>query len=111
MDSVQTLKELKQIIAKNKIALLYVSQPNCSVCQALLPKIKALNAPTVHKVHADLKKTPEIAGEHFILTSPAVLVFVNGKEMLRKARFISIQKLEKELFKLANLINHGKRSE
>ena len=42
MKTVQEYSDLEQAIQENDLVFLYVSQPQCSVCQSLLPKVEEL---------------------------------------------------------------------
>ncbi|MFA8438042.1 thioredoxin family protein [Pueribacillus sp. YX66] len=106
MKNIEKLNEIKEIIAKHKITLLFISQPNCSVCHALLPQVELLlkKFPNIQSLHIDSEKTPEIIGEYLIFSAPVVIVLVDGKEMIRKARFVPIKELEDDITKLINAI-------
>ncbi len=106
MNQMKSLDQLQSVIHKNKITLLYISRDNCSVCHALLPQVVGLlkQFPMITSVHVDADDIPEIAGEYSIFTIPVVIVFVEGKEMIRKARFVPIKELEADLKKLVSLI-------
>lgn len=106
MKTIQKLNEIKETIAQNKITLLFISQPNCSVCNSLLPQIESLleKFPNVKSITINSEQTPEIIGEYLIFSAPIVLVFVDGKEVIRKARFVPIKQFEHELTKLMEVL-------
>lgn len=108
MKSVSSLDELAGIIAAEPFVLVYLSRPECGVCVALRPKITELIARYRHAVawYVDLDALPEAAGQHEIFTIPGILVFVDGKETIREARYISVDDLESRLDRL-----HGLRFE
>ncbi len=99
---VSSIFEIKEEIHRSSIILLYISRENCSVCHALLPQIEdvLMEFPMIEARSVDADLVPEIAGEYTIFTVPAILVFVNGKEMIRKARFVPIDMFRLELKKL-----------
>ncbi|WP_339165061.1 thioredoxin family protein [Siminovitchia sp. FSL W7-1587] len=102
MIHVHSLEEIKANIEENKVTLLYISRLSCSVCHSLLPQVEELltQFPAIVPIHANADQIPEIAGEYSVFTVPAVLVFANGKEMIREARFVPIGELEEQLSKL-----------
>ncbi|GIN93410.1 thioredoxin-like protein YdfQ [Siminovitchia terrae] len=106
VNSVHSLEEIQTTINESKLTLLYISRPDCSVCHGLLPQVKELlyEFPSVVSIHVDADEIPEIAGEYSIFTVPVVLVFVEGKEMIRKARFVPIGELRKQLEKVAEFM-------
>lgn len=107
MEQVKSLAEIQSFIAENTLTLLYVSREDCSVCHGLLPQIEQLltNYPTIKSIRVDADVVPEIAGEYTIFTVPAILVFVEGKEMIRKARFVPIDEFNGQLSKLVSLVD------
>lgn len=101
-----TLEAIKHTIEEEKMVLLYISRPNCSVCHALLPQVEEVlkKYPGVSAVHADADEIPAIAGEYSIFTVPVIIVFVEGKEMMRKARFVPIDELNSGLSRLVTML-------
>ncbi|MGM0852204.1 MAG: thioredoxin family protein [Bacillota bacterium] len=108
MEEVHSLETINATLAAEKLVLLYISRPNCSVCHALLPQVKGLleEFQDVMSIHADAEKIPEIAGEFSIFTVPVVIVFVYGKEMFRKARFVPIEELHSQMTRLVKMLDH-----
>ncbi|TGB03876.1 thioredoxin family protein [Halobacillus salinus] len=107
MQSLHAIEEMDSFLQTETITLLYISQPNCSVCHALLPQVEELleEYPDIQARHMDASEVPEIAGRLSVMTVPAVLVFVEGKEMFRKARFVPMGELNQQLAKLNHFIN------
>ena len=48
----------------------------------------------------DADKIPAVAGAFSVFTVPALLLFVEGKEMVRKARFVVMNELEQQIAQL-----------
>ncbi len=84
-----------EIINKEPLVLLYLSMPECSVCHGVKPQIEDRLAKKIPMLHLDGGEYPEIAGEFLVMTAPAVLVFYQGKEVHRQARFIDFEALER----------------
>ncbi len=107
MNKVHSLEEIKSTLEEEKIVLLYISRTNCSVCHALLPQVEQLlgSYPSIVSVHANADEIPEIAGEYSIFTVPVLIIFIEGKEMLRKARFVPIDELNQQLTRLISMLN------
>jgi thioredoxin-like negative regulator of GroEL len=108
MEEVHSLESINTTLAAEKLSLLYISRPNCSVCHALLPQVKGVleEFQDVRSVHADAEEIPEIAGEFSIFTVPVVIVFVDGKEMFRKARFVPIDELHSQMTRLVKMLDN-----
>lgn len=90
--------EFQSILVDPNPILLYFSTPNCSVCHAMLPKLlSALQDKPTPIIEIDASVYPKIAGQQRIFVAPTVLVFYEGKEILRESRFIDIDKIQRLL--------------
>ncbi|KGX83528.1 thioredoxin family protein [Pontibacillus marinus] len=107
MQEAQSLEHVQSFVKQEKISLLYISRPNCSVCVSLLPQIEELlkDYPQIKSLYINAEDIPEIAGEYSIFTVPVIIVSVEGKEMLRKARIVPIEELNQQLHKMTSLID------
>ncbi|WEB82232.1 thioredoxin family protein [Vagococcus lutrae] len=102
MELLKDIETVKQHIADEKLSLLYIGQKNCSVCHGLKPQIQKIMSefPDVYTMEVDAMDVPEVAGEFQVLTVPVVLLFVEGKEYLRKARIIQTAQFKAEVEKI-----------
>lgn len=94
-----SLESLRQELASPGLRVVFVSQPDCAICEALLPKVAdavAKEPPTV-MVYVDASVVTEVAGELSVLTVPVVLLMADGKEVHRQARFVQMAELERVL--------------
>lgn len=105
MTDITSLPELKQLIAENPYLLAYFSRPDCGVCTALKPKVAEMVEafPKAVSRYVNLDRFPEAAGEYSIFTIPGILVFVDGKETIREARYVSATDLEQKMERLYQL--------
>ncbi|MDX8345087.1 thioredoxin family protein [Rossellomorea sp. YZS02] len=108
MEDIHSLEAIKKVLESEKLVLLYISRPNCSVCHALLPQVERVleDFKSVVSVHADAEEIPEIAGEFSIFTVPVLIMFVEGKEMFRKARFVPIDELQSQMSRLTKMLDN-----
>jgi thiol-disulfide isomerase/thioredoxin len=106
MEVTTSYAEFSDVISSNEGVLLYMSSPGCSICHALLPRVKTLlrEFPDVTAVHADTAEAPGISGQYTIFTAPALLFFVHGKEVFRMARFIPIDELKENILNSLKMI-------
>ena len=99
----KTLSDLNELndVLKNELAVvLYFSSPSCNVCHVLRPKLmEALEKeyPQIGRYHADIALTPEIAAEFQIFSAPTIIVFLEGREFIRKGRAMSVDGLLQEI--------------
>lgn len=98
MMQISSIERLRDVIVDG-LALVYVSHPGCSVCHGLKPQIDELltSFPDVRTYEIDSAEVPEVASELSVLTVPVVLLFADGKEVLRRARFVPIAELRHQL--------------
>jgi thioredoxin-like negative regulator of GroEL len=69
--------------------LFYFSTPSCSVGEAVEPKVRKMigqNFPKIKFAWIDMNALPEVAGLNQVFVEPTLLLFVDGKEYLRKSR-------------------------
>lgn len=107
MEAVTTLTALQDRIADSDQLLVYVSHPTCSVCHSLKPQVEEMltEFPEIEAVAVDSDQVPEIAGAYSIFTVPVVLFFLDGRETLRRARFVPIGELTHQLERLQEMRN------
>ena len=89
----QTIKEIEQTIKENIAVMLYFSAPTCNVCHALKPKLlEAIdeNFKEFEIVSVDTSVSQDIAAHFSVFAIPTVLVFLDGREFLRKSRHMSV---------------------
>lgn len=56
--------------------------------------------PKIQTKTVDITDQPELAGELSIFTAPVLLLFDQGLELLREARFVHLQELERKIGKI-----------
>ncbi|WP_330949351.1 thioredoxin family protein [Virgibacillus sp. MG-45] len=101
-NELQSMEAIEHFITANKLAFLYISQPNCSVCHGLLPQVQTLmeQFPQIQLGHIDAHEVEAVAGRFSIFTVPVLLLFVEGKEFIREARIVHMDLLEEKLKKV-----------
>ncbi|HYE11250.1 MAG TPA: thioredoxin family protein [Patescibacteria group bacterium] len=106
MKILNNIDEMKSIVANHKIALLYITSESCNVCKVIFPRLKSLleSFPEIKAVRADIQELPLLSGEYNIFTIPCILAFAEGKEILREARYIDLEKLRAQLERTYQLL-------
>ncbi|UJF25706.1 thioredoxin family protein [Planococcus sp. 107-1] len=56
--------------------------------------------PKIQTKTVDVTDQPELAGQLSIFTAPVLLLFDQGLELLREARFVHLQELERKIDKI-----------
>lgn len=97
-----SVEEIDTFLEENKLAFLYISREDCTVCHALLPKVQALleEYPKIIPGHINSDQVEEVAGKFSIFTVPVLLLFFEGREYVREARIIHMDLLKEKLDKI-----------
>ncbi len=96
----QTIENTNQIINENLAVMLYFSAPTCNVCHALKPKLLDAIEKNFEKfeiVSIDTSVEQEVSAHFGVFAIPTVLVFLDGKEFLRKSRHMSVDEVMREI--------------
>ena len=105
-------EDISTVTQSGDMAILYFSRPDCGVCDALRPKIEGMleDYPEVNSWFVDLEAHPELAGHFSIFTIPAVVLFVQGRETVRYARYLSVDEVEESVARYYGLLQIGGRN-
>jgi thioredoxin 1 len=100
MIDLKSEKEFEDFVKNNDASLVYFSTPQCNVCKVLKPKIKEMISEEYEKIqmaYIDCELLKEVAAQNRIFAVPTILFFIDGKELLRKSRNISLSEFRAEL--------------
>jgi thiol-disulfide isomerase/thioredoxin len=99
MQKVTSINEMEQYIKANEMILVYFSAKSCGVCRALKPKVYDLltNFPNIKIIEVETETSVEIPAQYQIFSFPAILFFIEGKEVIREIRYFSIQNLHDKI--------------
>ncbi|MGX7595832.1 thioredoxin family protein [Planococcus plakortidis] len=101
METISTMDQFQQKIDGRESFLLFVKTDYCSVCEGLKPQVEGLEPDsTIPFYLVNAARVPEIAGQLMLFTAPVVILFKQGKEQLRFARFVRMEELESRLGEL-----------
>jgi len=95
-----TIENIEQSIKENIAVMVYFSAPTCNVCHALKPKLleeleKNFDEFEVESV--DISVEEDIAPHFDVYAIPTVLIFLDGKEFIRKSRHMSVSEVIDEI--------------
>ena len=85
---------------RHRMCAVYFSGPDCHVCAALRPKLFELlrsRFPKLAVAEVDCAASQALAAQQTVFTIPTLIVYVEGKELQRKARAFSLAELASEL--------------
>jgi thioredoxin-like negative regulator of GroEL len=92
----QTIENINNTIKENLAVMVYFSAPTCNVCHSLKPKLlEALeeNFKEFKVESVDISVDEDIAPHLGVFAIPTVLIFLDGKEFLRKSRHMSVSEV------------------
>lgn len=96
------------LLKENEPALLaYFSTEACNVCKVLKPKVAELiqtEFPKIKLAYIKSDNLPKVAAQNQIFAAPTILIFIEGKEYIRKSRSIGISELQREIERLYSMM-------
>ncbi len=103
---ISSLEQFTIFISSNKGAVIYFSTPDCNVCKVLKPKLIELlktEFPNMEFVYVNVENSKELSAQLNVFTVPTILFYFEGKEYIRKSRFVDLHELTTEIGRLYNL--------
>jgi thioredoxin-like negative regulator of GroEL len=95
---IQSEEELTKTLKQEETVILYITTPTCGVCSAIFPKIqRTVSDFSFPFLKLDASKHTKASAQHNVFTVPTVLIFHEGKEVLRESRFIDVDRIERML--------------
>lgn len=98
MKQIEELSEYHLFLETNEYCGVYYSSNNCGVCNTMKPKVFSVYQKAGMPIkEMSLNEYRELAGQQLILKSPTVILYENGKEILRDSGFIDLNKISRNL--------------
>ncbi len=97
---IKSFEEFLKMKEKEPALLAYFSTEVCNVCKVLKPKVAELiksEFPNIKLAYIKSDKLPEVAAQNQVFAAPTILVFLDGREYIRKSRNIGIGELHQEI--------------
>ena len=78
---------------------IYFGSETCGVCKSMLPKFKNMikGFPNIEAVMVEADKNLNISARFNVFTVPVILLYIQGKEIIREVRIISLDNLEQKI--------------
>ena len=96
MNLITSMKEAEQVLNKDFVMVIAKSH-TCSACQTILKTLETnisnLDEIEIHNVYVD--DLDQFRGSHLVFSVPTVLIFSEGKELLRESRYINYAKVQR----------------
>ncbi|MGB0391150.1 MAG: thioredoxin family protein [Salibacteraceae bacterium] len=99
--------ELQHIINSETGVVIYFKNNKCAPCMALRPKVEELvnmNFPKMKFVMVDTISNPKLTSAFNVFANPTILVFFEGKEYIRKSKFIGMSELDQEMERIYKMV-------
>ena len=94
--TITTYKDIQAVLDQDFVMILAKTH-TCTACQAMLNmlkhNVKNLDQIDIYNIYID--DIDKFRGDHLIFSVPTVLIFSNGKELLRESRYINYAKVER----------------
>lgn len=105
MTEIFSREEMELKIKEDQLVLFFISRPECGVCTVLKNKVEELTSSLkgLKTYYINLNNDETVAGQFSIFTIPAILLYADGKEYIREARYISMGLLEDNIKRIVDL--------
>ena len=94
MKILESIQEIEHVLNQDFVMVIAKSH-TCSACKTILDMMKRsvpnLDQIDIYNIYVD--DNDEFRGKHLIFSVPTVLIFSNGKELLRESRYINYDKI------------------
>ena len=98
MEKINRVLDYNQFLNSNKYCGVYYSSERCGVCNTMKPKIYTIYKEARMPIkELSLNQFREIAAQQLILKSPTVVLYENGKEIMRNSGFIDLNRVSRNL--------------
>ncbi|URZ07871.1 thioredoxin family protein [Clostridium felsineum] len=100
-------EEVEELINSNEMSLIYFESDTCGVCKVIKPGVNEIlkEYPNIKSLFINVEGNIKLAASYNVFTLPAVIVFVNGKEAIRQARYINLDEIESNIDRYYKFIN------
>lgn len=96
---INTIKSYEefQIVKNQELMILIAKTKSCVVCNPITNKLVEFmqQYPSIPMYQVYLEDVSLFQGQHLVFTVPTILVFSEGKEILRESRFINFEKIQR----------------
>ena len=102
-----TYHDVIQWTQEHPLALLVTTTPDCGVCDAIKPKLVEMAArhPLLTLRFVDVAEHPDVGAQLNVFVVPGLILYANGRESLRLARYFSMDELESSVARLESLLS------
>lgn len=106
LETLYTSEAIQQLISENEMTLIFFGSKSCNVCSAIKPKIEEIlkDYPKIKGAQVDVEKSPQAAAGFHVFTIPVIAVYIEEKEMIREARYVSLEVIRDKIERYHSLL-------
>ena len=96
METLTTYEAFKEAIY-HPFVMIVAKTHTCNTCKMIIPHLKATikDFDNLKKYQIFVEDIDRFRGEHVVFSVPTVLIFSEGKEMLRESKFINTNNINR----------------
>jgi thioredoxin-like negative regulator of GroEL len=106
MKNLNSIDFIKDFIKENKFVMIYFSSDECNVCLNILPKLEEILKKHSNVMSGEVKvqTLPSVASVYNVYTIPTIIIFFEGKEIVRQGRYINFFELEEKIQRFSEFV-------
>lgn len=99
MDDIDSNESLNELIKEKDMLLVYFGNNTCGVCTDLKPKLVDIlkKYPKIHSVQVNVEDSIKLSASYDVFTIPVIILFIEGKEVIREARHIGVEDIDDKI--------------
>lgn len=96
MQVLDNMTDIDKVI-QNELVMIIAKSHTCTMCNTILDTMKrnTKNIDNIDIYNVYIDDVDEFRGKHLIFSVPTVLIFSEGKELLRESRYINYAKIDR----------------
>lgn len=109
MKQLKSLEDINQTLHNERLVLLIIKTGSCGVCESVEAKVSLMleSRPDVTGIYAYMEDAPDTASAFLALSAPTVILFYEGKEVYRIARFVRFDELDHVLSQYEEMLRES----
>jgi hypothetical protein len=98
MKIIKSMGEFNTLLQQTMLVVLAKTK-TCSVCGPIASRLDQVMTlyPNVAYYHIYIEDVEEFSGQHLVFTVPTILMYAEGKELLRESRFVNFDNINRLL--------------
>lgn len=100
MIKVENISHAVEFIKSNDLCLIFVKNRTCSMSEAVLDNSEEAliqEFPEIPSIKVTLEKAPDFSKKYVVFSTPTILLFFRGREVLRQSVFFNFGQLKNDI--------------